>query len=313
MVPGGAGLGLSPNRIMSVIVTENLTKRYGSRVGIDGLSLTVPAGAVFGFLGPNGSGKTTTIRLLLALLRPTGGRASIFGLDCWRNSPTIKADVGYVPGDLRLYAWMNARNALRVLGQVRGRNLITTGAEFAEQFGLDMDVRVGNMSRGMRQKLGLILALVHRPQLLILDEPTSALDPLMQQRLYEHLRERAAQGATVFFSSHTLSEVEDLCDHVVILRDGKLVAADTLEALRKRARREVTLRWKDEVAARDQVAPSFLEVHERRGREWHCTLVGPVMELVRWSATQSLGDFAIGPPDLESLFRQFYQQDESPA
>ena len=298
---------------MSVIVAENLTKRYGRRVGIDALNLTVPAGAVFGFLGPNGAGKTTMIRLLLALLRPTSGRASVFGLDCWHNSHCIKTDVGYVPGDLRLYSWMNARDALRILGQVRDRDLATFGAELADHFGLDVDVRVRRMSRGMRQKLGLVLALVHRPKLLILDEPTSGLDPLMQQRLYEHLRGRAAEGTTIFFSSHTLSEVETLCDRVAILRDGKLVANETLEALRKRTKREVTLRWNDKTAPRKLALPNFLELRERRGRECQCTLTGPVMELVRWSATQPLDDLAIGPPDLESLFRRYYQQEGSPA
>ena len=160
---------------MSVIVADNLSKRYGRRLGIVGLDLTVPQGVVVGFLGPNGAGKTTTIRLLVGLLRPSGGGARIVGLDTWRQSHRIKTEVGYLPGDLRLYPWLTGRRALRIVGRVRGRDLSGSGCELAERFALDLNVRVRRMSRGMRQKLGLLLALVHEPKLLILDEPTSAL------------------------------------------------------------------------------------------------------------------------------------------
>ena len=293
---------------MNIIVTQNLTKRYRQRTGVEALNLAVPPGVIFGLLGPNGSGKTTTIRLLLALLRPSGGRATVFGLDCWRQGKRIKADLGYVPGDLRLYPWMTARTALAIFGQVRHRDLTTPGIELAARFALDPDVRVRRMSRGMRQKLGLILALAHQPKLLVLDEPTSALDPLMQQLLHEHLRELTSRGTTVFFSSHTLSEVEDLCDRVAILREGKVVADENLDAMRARAPREVTFRWKDESASSEAVAPGFLDVRERRGPMWRCRLTGPVMDLVRWSAAQPLDDLTIGRPDLEGLFREFYQR-----
>ena len=300
-----------PVGAMNAIAAESLTKYYGRRVGIYGVNLTVPPGVIFGFLGPNGSGKTTTIRLLLALLRPSGGKATVFGLDCWRYSHRIKEDVGYVPGDLRLYSWMSARSALKIFGRVRHRDLVSPGLELARRFQLNPDVQARRMSRGMRQKLGLILALVHQPKLLVLDEPTSSLDPLMQQLLYDELRKRAAAGATIFFSSHALSEVEDLCDRVAILREGRLVADETLEALRGRAKREVTLRWGDHKAAEDTAVPGFLDLRQRRGGEWICTLEGSVMDLVRWSASQPLDDLTVGRPDLESLFHQFYEQGES--
>jgi ABC-2 type transport system ATP-binding protein len=293
---------------MSVIVTRQLTKHYGSRVGIQDLNLQVPEGAVLGFLGPNGSGKTTTIRLLLGLLRPTRGDARIFGLDCWRAPHRIKADVGYLPGDLRLYPWMTCRIALDMFGRVRGRDLRRRGGELADQFGLEPNLRVRRMSRGTRQKVGLVLALAHEPRLLVLDEPTSGLDPMMQDKLKQHLQRLASRGHTVFFSSHTLSEVEQVCDRVVILREGALVADETLDAMRARAKREVIIRWRGAAVPADAPPPPFLEVRQRQDLEWHCALNGPVMELVRWSARQPIEDLAIGQPDLESLFQSYYGQ-----
>ena len=295
---------------MSVIATERLTKRYGHRMGIEELDVSVPDGAVFGFLGPNGSGKTTTIRVLLGLLKPSQGAARIFGLDCWRDSHRIKAEVGYLPGDLRLYGWLTCKQALRIFGQVRRRDLTAAGHELAEYFGLDPNVPVRHMSRGMRQKLGLIIALAHRPKLLILDEPTASLDPIMQERLYEHIRSLASAGHTVFFSSHTLSEVEQLCDHVAILREGKLVADERLETLRARAKRLVMIRWQQTAKPAETIPPECLDVYERLGRRWRATLTGSVMDLVRWSAGQPIEDLSISPPDLASLFQQYYTQRE---
>lgn len=298
---------------MSVIATRMLTRRYGRRVAVDGLNLDIPEGTLFGFLGPNGSGKSTTIRVLLGLLRPNGGSATIFGLDCWRDSPRVKRDVGYLPGELRLYPWLTCRSAVRMVGRTRGRDLTEAGARLADEFDLDLDVRVRTMSSGMRQKLGLILALAHRPKLLVLDEPTTGLDPLMQDALRNHLRTLAAAGHTVFFSSHTLSDVERLCDRVAILRKGRLVADETLDALRKRATRSVMIRWKPGGETQASQAPQHLDVHERHNRQWQATLTGPVMELVRWSAHQPIDDISIGQPDLSHLFRQFYAEPEADA
>ncbi len=290
---------------MCVIQTEQLTKRYGRRVGIDGLTLSVPEGVVYGFLGPNGSGKTTTIRLLLGFLRPTGGQARVFGHDCWRQSRQVKQEVGYVPGDLRLHSWMTGHDALRIVGLARGRDLIGKGTELADYFGLEMTVKVRRMSRGMRQKLGLILALVHEPKLLILDEPTSSLDPLTQERLYEHLRTLARRGHTVFFSSHVLGEVEELCDRVAILREGRLIVDETLQRLSEQAPRAVTIHWTDQ--AEPPAPPAMLAIRQRRERVWECDLTGKVTDLVAWLASQSIADVSIGRPNLDSLFRQFYR------
>lgn len=292
---------------MSLITIEQLTKRYGMRLGIDRLNLNVPEGAVYGFLGPNGSGKTTTIRVLLGYLKPSTGRAHVFGQDCWAASRMIKSEVGYVPGDLRLHTWMTGRVALQIAGQARGRDLARKGAELADYFGLEMSVKVVRMSRGMRQKLGLILALVHEPKLLILDEPTTSLDPLTQERLYDHLRLMARNGHTVFFSSHVLSEVEDLCNRVAILREGRLVTDETIDHLRERAPRAVTIRWQSRDNAEPATPPAMLTLRRRLGPVWECDLKGKVPELLAWLAGQSIEDVEISRPNLETLFRQYYR------
>jgi ABC-2 type transport system ATP-binding protein len=288
---------------MATIEVENLTRRYGTRRGVEAVSLRVEEGALFGFLGPNGAGKTTTIRVLLGLLRAGEGSARVLGLDCWRQSAGIKADLGYLPGDLRLYSWLNGHGALRMVGRVRGRELAAFGRELADEFALDLRVRVRAMSRGMRQKLGLVLAMAHRPRVLVLDEPTASLDPLMQRALQGRLRSMAAAGCTVFFSSHTLSEVEELCDRVAIVREGRIVADETLAELRRNAGHEVTIAWS---GLPPSDAPAFLRVHTRTGSEWRAVLEGPVGPLLEWVRGRGVEDLTIGRPDLEQLFRRFY-------
>ena len=295
-------------RGVSAIVTDRLVRRYGRRTGIEDLSLRVDEGQLFGFLGPNGAGKTTTIRVLLGFLRPTAGQATLFGLDCWRDTRRIKQDVGYLPGDLRLYSAMTGRDLLSTFGMIRRRDLTTTGRDLADRFSLDMGVPVRKMSRGMRQKLGLILALAHEPRLLILDEPTASLDPLMQEELIGYLRRLASQGHTIFFSSHTLSEVERLCDRIAVVREGRLVADEPLEQIRARAQRQFTIRWATEAVQAKVEPPGFLQVDQRRGRTWEGNLTGKAIDLVRWAAKQPIEDLSIGHPDLESLFRRYYDQ-----
>jgi len=296
---------------MEVIRAESLTKRYGSRLGVDGLTLTVPTAAMYGFLGPNGAGKTTAIRVLMGFLSPSAGRATVFGRDCWSDSPAIKAEVGYLPGDLRLPTWMTCGEALRIFGRVRRRDLLPVGRDLADEFELDPTLRVKAMSRGNRQKLGLILAMAHQPRLLILDEPTASLDPLMQRKLYARLRRAVADGRTVLFSSHTLSEVEHLCSHVAILRQGKLVACDSIERLRAQARRRVTVRWKSAQPPIEDTT-NVIEWHTRDDRTWNGALRGTAGEFLQWAQGKPIEDFALESASLADVFERHYTELRTP-
>ena len=295
---------------MAILKTRELEKRYGNRVGVKDINLTVHPGTIFGFLGPNGAGKTTAIRLFLGFLKPTSGTAQILGLDCWKKSHRIKREVGYLAGDVRLYPWLTVRNAMPILSGARKRDLAQAGLLLAERFTLNPDKTVRKMSRGMRQKLGLILALAHPSKLIVLDEPTSGLDPLIRLSLAALLRERAAEGAAVFFSSHTLSEVEQLCDRVAIVRAGSIVTNESLDEMRSRARRRVEIRFETEVAARDVVTPDYLAFVSRNKDRWHAELSGEAGVLTQWLATQPVRDFTIGPPDLETIFHASYRNEE---
>ncbi|MCC6427580.1 MAG: ATP-binding cassette domain-containing protein [Phycisphaerales bacterium] len=290
----------------AIIQVEGLTRGYGSRRGIEDVHLSIPEGSLYGFLGPNGAGKTTTIRVLLGFLRPTSGRGTIFGMDCWRKARQIKEEVGYVPGDLRLYPWMDGRTALSLFGRIRRRDLMKHGRDLAELLELDLSVKVRRMSRGMRQKLGLILSLAPDPRLLVLDEPTSALDPLMQERLQEYLRSAAVRGRTIFFSSHTLGEVERLCERVAIVKEGRIVADQTLGELKRRAGHEVEIHWRGS-AGKGMDVPLGLVLSSRGDIAWKGIFHGDIRTLTSWLGSLDVEDVTIQRPDLETLFMGFYQ------
>ena len=294
---------------MFAIQTQQLTKAYGRRRGVDDVSLSVGAGEIFGFLGPNGAGKSTTIRLLLGFLKASSGHATVFGQDCWSDTAAIKRDVGYVAGDVRLYPWLTTRTAFQMVGEIRGMDLRAHGLQLAERFRLEPDLPVRKMSRGNRQKVALVMALAHRPGLVILDEPTSGLDPLMQDTLADCLRELVGDGHTVFFSSHTLSEVESLCDRVAIVRDGRIVTDEDLSAMKARAPRSVVMTFASEAAAAATEVPDFVALQRQTGNSLFLQLTGSATELTRWAAAQPIVDISIGQPNLESLFREFYNSD----
>jgi ABC-2 type transport system ATP-binding protein len=291
---------------VNAIELSLLSRRYGSKRGITDVNLCVREGELFGFLGPNGAGKTTAIRVLLGFLRPTSGTARALGRDCWRDSAAIKADVGAIPGDLRLWPWLTGHGALAMFGRIRGRDMRTKGRALAEELALDLSVPVRRMSRGMRQKLGLILALAHEPRLLILDEPTTALDPLMQDRLRQILRRMARAGHTVFFSSHTLGEVEELCERIAIVREGRIVADGTLDDLRAGVEREIAIAWRGEADASWAVPPG-LTLQRRDASRWEGTHAGEVGPLLAWLAAKPVADVSITQIDLEKLFRRYYE------
>lgn len=297
------------------ISTQALTRTYGSRRGVSDINLSIPAGSLYGFLGPNGAGKTTTIRVLLGFLRATSGTARILDMDCWRDSHRIKAEVGAIPGDLRLWPWLTGNSALKLFGRIRGRDIVARGRELAEVLELDLSVKVRQMSRGMRQKLGLILSMAHDPKVLILDEPTTALDPLMQDRLRKLLRARAEAGATVFFSSHTLAEVEELCERVAIVKKGLIVADSTLSQLRAQAVHEVSIAWK--AGAAPAQVPACLRLTAQNAERWQGSLASEserdLRELLAFAASQQVADISISRPDLETIFMRYYDDESGDA
>src|SRR5215472_6901508 len=218
-------------QVTSAIEASGLTKRYGAVTAVDGLSVRIEPGQVFGFLGPNGAGKSTTIRMLLALQRPTSGRARLLGLDAATDSVEVHRRIGYLPGDLELFPRLTGSQHIAWFARARGGVDAFLVKQLIERFQVVADRPVRELSKGNRQKIGLVLAFMHEPELLVLDEPTSGLDPLMQHEFESLLRETTGRGRTVFLSSHELDEVQRIADRIAIIRDGRLVAEDTVEGL----------------------------------------------------------------------------------
>jgi len=292
----------------ALIQMENLTKVYGDATpALDSLNLTVNRGEIFGYLGPNGAGKTTTIRLLLDLIRPTQGRASIFGLDVKADSVEIRKRIGFLPGELNLWDRLTAREIVNYLGNLRGGVDNAYVKQLAERLSFDMSKRMRTYSTGNKRKLGLILALMHKPDLLILDEPSSGLDPLMQQTFNQLMLEAKANGQTVFLSSHVLNEVQAICDRVGILRAGKLQAVETVERLTHVDFRRVTITF------RDKVAPSLVSgvtgvtsVSADNTNVLSMQLQGDFDPLLKAINSTYVQDIHIEEPTLEDIFLTFY-------
>ena len=226
---------------MSVIEVSHLTRDYGHGKGVFDLSMVINAGEVFGFLGPNGAGKTTTIRHLMGFIRPRSGFCTIEGRDCWRQAAEIQRNLGYIPGEITFFEEMNGAEYLRFLQRYRGMPDAGRTAELVERFELTLRGKIKKMSKGMKQKIGIVAAFMHDPDILILDEPTSGLDPLMQNRFIELIQEEKARGKTILMSSHMFEEVERTCDRIGMIRAGKLVALDSTEALRQQYLKSYTV------------------------------------------------------------------------
>ncbi len=296
----------------AAIVAEGLTKRYRRVVALADLDLEVPRGEIFGFLGPNGSGKTTTIRTMLDEIRPTAGRASIVGLDSRRDSVEIRRHIGYVPGDLALWPDLTGHDTLRFLANLRGGVDWSHVEDLAARLGADLARKVGDLSSGNRQKIGLIQAFMNRPEVLVLDEPSSGLDPLVQREFQAMLREAAAGGSAVFLSSHTLSEVQRVADRVGIIRGGRLVAVERLEELRHHALRRVELELSPpiEPAALARV-PGVSEVTADNHRVV-LSFAGPMSVLLEAVGPHhQVLDIATRDADLEEIFLTYYREDAS--
>ena len=289
-----------------VIHTERLTKSYGRNRGIVDLDLDVYPGQLFGFLGPNGAGKTTTIRTLLDFLHPTSGKAYVFGRESTRQSVQIRALVGNLPGEFNLDPKVTGEQLLRHLADLRGVADLSYARELAERLEAELTRPIRDLSRGNKQKIGLLQALFHRPPLLVLDEPTSGLDPLVQEQFHAIMAERMAEGGTVFLSSHVLSEVEHLCDHVGIIRDGRLVAMETTETLLGRRLRKLTVRFDRPVDAAPFAALEGVSDVRVDGTQLSMSLHDGLDRVVKLAAQHQVEDLEITRPSLEDVFLAYY-------
>jgi len=290
-----------------IIKTENLTKTFGKIKAVDKLSLEVKEGEVFGFLGPNGAGKTTTIRLLLDFIRPNSGNASIFGLDCQKNSLEIKKNIGYLAGDVRLYDQYSGEYLTKFLASLNGGLHKEWVNGLTRRFEIDMSRKVSDLSKGNKQKIGVLQALANKPKLLILDEPTSGLDPLMQVEFYKLMKELKKEGTTIFMSSHVLSEVEKVCDRVGILKKGRLIALKNIEELQREKARIVNIYFKETYRPEDFKLEG-VEIQEADKNHIHLILRGEIDPLIRVMTKYRLRDVSFIEPDLEEVFLRYYEE-----
>lgn len=297
----------------TAISLEHLGKQYGRVRALDDVTLAVPEGDVFGFLGLNGAGKTTTIRILLDLVRPTSGRASVFGLDCRRNGVAVRAQIGYLPGDLGFYQDMIGAAVLESLTAMTGRSIdLAWRQRLVDRLKLssaDLRRPIREYSTGMKRKLGLAQAFQSDAPLLILDEPTDGLDPLMQDVVYELIADVRRSGRTVFMSSHVLPEVERVCDRIALLRHGQLVLVATVDEVRRMAARRVRVRFDADVAPPVNPWPEHVHVDELGPREWRLHNIGALGPLVGRLAGLPVSDIDIEEPHLEQVLRRYYDDD----
>ncbi len=292
----------------AIIETTNLTKRYGHSRGIQNVTLSVEQGEVFGFLGPNGAGKTTTIRTLMGLLRPSGGRSTIGGLDCWRQSVEVKRLVGYLPGELSLDPTLTGGQIIEYFANLRGGVDQTYLRALVDRLELDPSRHFREYSHGNKQKVGLVQAFMHRPRLLILDEPTSGLDPLNQQEFNKMLIEVKGDGRSVFLSSHILPEVEQTCDHVGIIREGTLITVSAVAALRDITHHVVEISFQT-APLRDpfHVLPGVTDVQASPdGRTVRLRVQGDLRDVLRLAAEQGAVNLTTHEPSLEEIFLRYY-------
>ena len=285
------------------ITAENLVKYYGKARGIDGLNLEVETGDFFGFIGPNGAGKSTTVRTLLGLISPTSGKAQVLGMDIRKNNRAILERVGYLPSDTAFYNGMKVREILKLSADLRKKDCGKTAGELCERLQLDRDRKVEDLSFGNRKKVGIVCALQHDPELLVLDEPTGGLDPLMQHEFFSILQERNQKGATVFLSSHILSEIQRHCSRAAVIREGKIIACDSVDKLSESSARRVTLRGN----VRREDLPKCRDWKEL-GDAVSFLYSGDINTLIRTLSAADIQDMTIAEPDLEEIVLHFYEK-----
>jgi ABC-2 type transport system ATP-binding protein len=299
----------------AIIQTNQLTKSYGKSRGINDVTFDIQEGEVFGFLGPNGAGKTTTMRTLMGLLRANSGSATIGGLDCWTQSTEVKKLVGYLPGEFTFDPGLRGAQIIEYLGHLRGGVDQAYVRSLVERLGFDPSKRFREYSHGNKQKLGLVQAFMHKPRLLILDEPTSGLDPLNQQEFYKMVAEIHAEGRTIFLSSHILPEVEQTCDRVAIIREGRLVKIDHVSALKDIHQHDVeisfagpaSVEWFKNVAGVAKVA---------QGADEHTlqlNVQGELTQIIQVASQHGATNIVTREPSLEEVFLRFYQPEQQPS
>jgi ABC-2 type transport system ATP-binding protein len=290
----------------TVIDTENLTKNYGPVRAIVDVTLSVQPGEIFGFLGPNGAGKTTAIRVFLDLIRPTSGRARVFGLDTQERSVEIRGRTGYLPGEMSLYENMTGHELLQYFASLRHGVDWNLVEDLTDRLSCDLSRQIGTLSQGNKRKVGLIQAFMHRPELLILDEPTAGLDPLIQHQFQELIIDASHQGQTVFLSSHNLSEVERVCDRVGMIREGLLIAVEHIEDLKVRALRRIEIRFAASVPEDAFLDLPGIKNLEVEGNVVRCAVTGPLDPIVKAAGRFEVVDFVSERPNLEEIFIAFY-------
>ena len=289
------------------IVLNELTKHYGKHRGINNLSFSVNQGEFFGFIGPNGAGNSTTIRTLMGLIRPTGGSASIFDLDCHSKASVIARDVGYLPSENSYYENMKVRELLQYTADLYGMDCKTKMKELADRLNLDLSRKIADLSLGNKKKVGIVSAIMTSPKLIIMDEPTSGLDPLIQQAFYDILKEENSRGATVFFSSHVLSEVQKLCDRVAILKEGQLIGIQSIKELRESGYKKVSLSAKEAIP-RDFFDLSGIANYAETADKTSVSFMynGNITAIIDKLHLLHLDDVLLEEPSLEEIFMHYY-------
>lgn len=288
---------------MSIIETKKLTKCYGKNRGITDLDLAVEKGEFFGFIGPNGAGKSTTIRTLLGLIYPTSGEAQIFGKDIIRDKTEILSRIGYMPSEATFYSGMRVRDIISLSAKMRKQSCSDEAKKLCERLSLDTAKRVEELSLGNRKKVSIVCALQHKPELCILDEPTSGLDPLMQKEFFDILRERHSEGTTIFLSSHILSEIQKNCSRAAIIREGRIIALDSVENLSRTSAKRVTLHGVTAV-------PESLSAKSAESAEDSVSFLynGDIKALLKAAEELPIYDMTITEPDLEEIFMHYYEK-----
>ncbi|CAN7406614.1 ATP-binding cassette domain-containing protein [Rossellomorea sp. LjRoot5] len=293
---------------MNVIEIHSLTKNYGKSRGISDISFHVEEGEIFGFIGPNGAGKSTTIRTLLSLIHPSGGSATIFGMDCIEFAPEIAKEVGYLPSEVFYYDNMKVMDLLKYSASFYKKDCTKRIKELADMLNLDVTKKIDDLSLGNKKKVGIIQGLLHEPKLILLDEPTSGLDPLMQQKFFELLQNENKRGATILFSSHILSEVQRMCDRVAIIKEGRIVQVEKISTLKEKNHKKFKIETKGDYES------SYFEVEgvsklEINDRQISFLFRGDINKVMKKIADIEITNLWIEEPDLEEIFMHYYKKE----